>query len=593
MGLHTKKDSTDKLYIEQLLYTIYIDTPYTIQWQAPFQQFWERWKHKSTYQDTADTVSCLDETLCMLICYGDSITKSDEMPLETLHTFLQSRCENLIRGVHILPYFPYTSDDGFSISDYMTVRDDLGDWQHITNIADDFVLMSDLVLNHCSTQHAWFTQFLANKEPYSEYFITADPQLDFSKVVRPRPHFILSDFETDRGVQHVWTTFSSDQVDLNYENPLLLFDMLDVLLSYVIQYRSSVIRLDAVAYLWKEIGTSCIHRKKTHLLVKLMRAVLDVFAAQSVLITETNVPHKENVSYFGEGDEAHLVYNFTLPPLLLYSVLFSSTEILQKWANSLVLEHDNTCFFNFCASHDGIGITPSYGILSDVQREALINKVKERGGKISYKATKNGETPYEMNISYVSAVIDPEQSVEQQAMSFLATQSVLLSMPGVPGIYIHSLLGSKNWQEGVENLGYNRAINREKLDVNSVNQELSNEESFRSMVFKGYLHMIEARTHNVAFHPFASFSFPVVQDGLFAVLKEYQAQKIICIVNLSNDEKIQAFPSNMFPFKSGMKDILKGDIVFLPSNSNDEVELTLEPYEVYWLCPIDTSTNEK
>ena len=296
------KLQTKQLYIEQLLYSIYADTHYAVKWQESFHQFWQQWERKYINKDITKKQSFLDEKLCILICYGDSIVQDGKMPLKTLHTFLCNSCENIIRGLHILPYFPYTSDDGFSISDYTAVRNDLGDWEHIINIANDFILMSDLVLNHCSAKHVWFTQFLMNKEPYSEYFISVDNKLDFSMVVRPRPHFILSDFETAKGIQHIWTTFSSDQIDLNYENPLVLFDMLDILLCYIIKYRSSIIRLDAVAYLWKEIGTSCIHHKKTHLVVRLMRAILDFFSPQSILITETNVPHEENISYFGEGN---------------------------------------------------------------------------------------------------------------------------------------------------------------------------------------------------------------------------------------------------------------------------------------------------
>jgi sucrose phosphorylase len=536
----------------------------------------------------------------VMITYGDQFRGSEAMPLQYLRRFMEDHLEEVIRGVHILPFSPYSSDDGFSVIDYRQVNPDLGTWKDVEAIGSEYRLMVDLVLNHCSAHSQWFLKFKEDEEPYTRYFMTASPEDDLSQVVRPRAHPLLTPVETASGTRHVWTTFSADQVDLNFADPIVLLEMVDILLEYV-ERGMQIVRLDAIAYLWKEIGHPSIHHPKTHLVVQLFRAVLEELAPWVVIITETNVPHQENLSYFGDGNnEAHMVYNFSLPPLTLDAMLREDTRHLQRWATSLPEASTSTTFFNFLASHDGIGLLPATGILSQDEIDGMIKAVKERGGRISYKATPEGEIPYEMNVNYLSAVTDPALPEEQRARVFLASQAIMLSLAGVPGIYVHSLIGSENWSEGVEETGHNRAINREKLDFDEAVHDLLEEGTLRRHVFEGYKQLLEARIREPAFHPAATQQIVEMPHQVFCVIRGGAAAAgtgspaapsvvpVICLINVSADDvvcHVDLGYACVGETKS-FSDIITSDTFFPHWDGPTRISLELRPYEVMWLKPI-------
>ncbi|MFO8042531.1 MAG: alpha-amylase, partial [Alkalispirochaeta sp.] len=367
-------------------------------------------------------------------------------------------------------------------------------------------------------------------------------------------------------------------------------EMLDVFLGYLAR-GAQIVRLDAIAYLWKEIGHSSLHHPHTHRIVKLFRRVLELVDPAGILITETNVPHRENVSYFGTGDEAHMVYNFSLPPLLLDAVIRGSAEHLQTWAANLEDPGPGASFFNFCASHDGVGLTPTHGILSDEQREALVQAVLQRGGRVSYKATASGDIPYEMNINYLSAATDPALPNAQRAEQFLSTQAIMLSLAGVPGIYVHSLLGSENWEAGIEQTGSNRSINREKMAFAAVEEELGDHSTLRAMVFSGYKQLLRARAGHAAFHPRSPQHVVDSDDRLFVLLRgpyreeqDDSAESILAIHNLSADVVEFRDRRDKYPWSDTgvMRDLVTDDLV-VPTAEGALFSLELEPYEVLWL----------
>ena len=529
----------------------------------------------------------LSERDSIMISYGDSFRGEDGPPLQYLLRFLDDEAEGVVSGVHVLPFSPSSSDDGFSVIDYREVDPELGGWDDIEAIADEFVLMVDLVLNHCSAQGPWFQAFLRDEEPYDRYFITVPQATDVSSVVRPRAHPLLTPFETASGTRLVWTTFSADQVDLDFSNPDVLLEMMDVFLGYVAR-GARVIRLDAIAYLWKELGTSCIHLSQTHAIVKLMRAIVEEVAPWVVIITETNVPHAENIGYFGDGtDEAHMVYNFPLPPLTLDAFLRGDASRLQEWAKTLATGSGATTFFNFLASHDGVGLLPARGILTDEQVSSMIETVKARGGRISKKSTPEGDVPYEMNINYLSAVANSALPDEQRARVFLAAQSIMLALAGVPGIYYHSLIGSENWEEGLEHTGHNRTINREKLVLDELSAELNEEGSLRNLVFEGYKALLRARASSPAFAPSASQTVLDTPGELLAVLRTAanDEERVLCLVNVTDREGECSFTHGQLSLgeEKGFRDLVSDDYVYPSTESGNRVSLTVEPYEVMWL----------
>lgn len=524
----------------------------------------------------------LSEKDSVLITYGDQFHEDKKRPLQSLGDFLNQYTKDVLSSVHILPFCPYSSDDGFSIIDYRAVNSSFGLWEDITRIKQNFKLMFDLVLNHCSAKSFWFKEFLEAKGDYQDFFIAFDKEIDLSSVFRPRAHPLLTPFETKKGKRFVWTTFSADQVDLDFSNPNVFLEFTDILLFYI-QKGASIIRLDAIAYLWKEIGTSCLHHPKTHLMVKLFRAILNKIAPWVVIITETNVPHKENISYFGNNDEAQMVYQFSLPPLTLDAFIRCDATYLKDWARSLPQPDNKTTFFNFLASHDGIGVLPARGILPDEHINTMIETVKSRGGKISYKATASGNVPYEMNISYLNAISTPDADLQQKTAAFLASQSIMLVIPGVPGVYIHSFIGSVNWSKGVQESGHNRTINRQKFNLDEVSKELEDEASLRHAVYQGFSHLLKIRSKHSAFHPGAGFFIPDSPSEVFNILRFTEKEKILCIVNcspkkidyFSKDKEVQDF---LAP-KSKIEELISGKEIQITEKS----KLTLAPFQVLWL----------
>ncbi len=518
----------------------------------------------------------------VLITYGDSLRAEGEAPLQTLYRFLKARLAGVISTVHILPFFPYSSDDGFSVIDYLAVNPDLGTWDDIARLRGDFKLMFDAVINHISAHSAWFRGFVSGDPTYRDFFITVDPSTDLSSVVRPRTLPLLTPVETSEGVRHVWTTFSADQIDLNYANPEVLLRIVEVLLFYVAQ-GAGLIRLDAIAYLWKQVGTSCIHLPETHTVVRLFRDVLDYVAPAVALITETNVPHKENVSYFGDGtDEAQLVYQFALPPLLAHTFGTGDASALSRWAASLEKPSDQTSYFNFTASHDGIGVRPVEGILSPDEIGALVERARAHGGDVSYKTNSDGSrSPYELNINYFDMLSNPQggEPLALQARRFLAAQAIQLAFVGVPGIYIHSLLGSRNWYEGVAQTGILRAINREKLAYEEVEAALSDPASLRSLVFYPYRQLLIRRTAERAFHPNGPQQVLTLHPAVFALLRTSPQgdEQVLALTNVSSGPVTVDLKDVALDGARAFRDVLSGRRV-----SAGEA-LHLEPYEVLWL----------
>lgn len=517
----------------------------------------------------------LTEHDSILITYGDQVQAPGEKPLKTLSTFCEKYLANTVSGIHILPFYPWTSDDGFSVVDYRKVDPALGSWDDISSLQKNFHLMFDSVINHISSKSEWFQSFLRDNPKYVNYFIAVEGSPDLSRVVRPRTLPLLTSFKTLSGERQVWTTFSADQIDLNFKNPEVLLEILDILLTYIEQ-GATLIRLDAIAYLWKEIGTACIHLPQTHRIIQFLRSSLDEVAPHVQLITETNVPHSDNISYFGNGhNEAQLVYNFALPPLTLHTFHTGNAEALSNWAKTLTLPSDKTTFFNFLASHDGIGLNPVRGILSDSEIDSLVQKTLEHGGLVSYKNNPDGsQSPYEMNINYFDALSNPNKNepTEIQVDRFVAAQAIMLSLPGLPGIYFHSMFGSRGWLEGVKQTGRNRTINREKCDLHEMQSELSDPDSMRARVFARYSKLVATRSHCPAFHPHGRQVILDVHPSVFAIkrISPDEKSRALCLHNISAEEV--HFNIN---YQAGKN---------LFTNETLQVsKITLEPYQILWM----------
>jgi len=531
--------------IQELLVTIY--GPDASRALSLVQALQTRWQHSLEAAGPAKkdrTHRKSDNKDVVLITYSDSIRKSGEIPLASLKHFLMQYAQGVITNVHLLPLNPSSSDDGFSVADYTEVDPELGSWKDVEALAEEYGLMLDAVINHSSVSNPWFHAFLSGDERFANHYIRYVEGADYSKVVRPRTSPLFTEFEGKEGPVKVWTTFSADQVDLNFAEPQVLADILDVLLFYASK-GARFIRLDAVGFIWKETGSTCMHLPQAHAIVKLARLVLSEFFPGIALISETNVPHAENISYFGSGDEAALVYQFPLPPLVLHSFISGDGRAFSLWAASLnkTPPPKDCTYFNFLASHDGIGLRPTEGILSDAERSRIAEACLSRGGFVNYRNASDGsKLPYELNINYMDALSPPGASDEKRLARMLAAHALLFSMPGIPAVYIHSLLGSRNWRQGALDSGINRRINRAKLDFETVASELADKASLRRSVLDGLRRLASARSACPAMLPEAELQLLEVDSRLVAYKRILECagsgkrESLLVIVNLSEQK---------------------------------------------------------
>ncbi|WDE99178.1 alpha-amylase family glycosyl hydrolase [Lentisphaera profundi] len=523
----------------------------------------------------------------VLITYGDTIKKSDksEPPLRTLHRFLHRELNKTINSVHILPFSPFSSDDGFSVIDYDAINPELGTWQEVEAIASEFKLMADLVINHCSSQSKWFKNFLKDKSPGKSYFIVPKASTDLSKVIRPRATPLLSEFKTEKGEKSVWCTFSADQIDLNYANPEVLFEVIRILCDYL-KHGIRLFRLDAVAFLWKESGTECVHLHQTHEIIKLIRLVIESIEPSALIITETNVPNRENLSYFGNDNEAHMIYNFSLPPLLINSLLTGDCSHLKTWMMSMPPAKRGRTYLNFIASHDGIGVRPAEGLLHDKELSNMLSTLSSFGGHISMRRMPDGQDkPYEVNISLFDALkntVDAASSESDQwhIERYICAHTIMLALEGIPAIYIHSLLGTHNNHDLAKQTGRARSINRSQWDINDLNEQLQDPSSHHMTVFNRLKKLIKIRRKQAAFHPNATQYTLHLGSSLFAFWRESldRHQNVFAIHNISKQvQKIPLVELNLISTETWY-DLLSEDVYH---DLNTVIELA--PYQCAWI----------
>lgn len=540
----------------------------------------------------------MDERDVVLITYGDQFQDEDRRDLRALYDFLNEHLADELNWIHILPFYPYSSDDGFSVIDYRQVDPEIGTWEDIALLADRYQLMFDAVVNHISRESDWFQAFRRDETPYKDYFRVVEPGTDLSSVFRPRALPLLTPVQTSSDEKLVWTTFSEDQIDLDYSNPQVLLEVIDLLLFYA-EKGARLIRLDAIGYVWKEIGTTSLNLPQAHSIVKIIRGVLNLAAPQVGIITETNVPHEENIKYFGSaadtgvddvkpsnGDEAHLIYQFSLAPLILHTFHTANVNTLANWVETLSVPFQNAAFFNFIASHDGIGVMPAKGLLTEQEIEALIEKTSLHGGQASYKTNSDGsKSVYELNITLYDALNNPaDKNPDQDINRFLASQAIMLSLAGVPGIYVHSLFGSRNCISCVEKTGRARSINREKFSLDKLRRDLNDPENIHSQILKGYKKLLRIRKQHPAFHPGAPQSILSTTKQVFSLLRTDldQKEKVICLVNVSSeiqDVKLDLLSLGITP-EDSVIDLLSGNS-FIPHKGS--VNTSLEAFQVMWL----------
>src|SRR6056297_17900 len=529
-----------------------------------------------------------DESDVVLITYADTVQRAEEKPLQTLHRFLGDCLSDSVSSVHILPFFPYSSDDGFSVMDYLAVNESHGNWEDIERIARDYKLMADLVINHMSARSRWFENFRKRVDPGKDYFFEGNPREDLSAVVRPRTSPLLNPVQTDDGERYVWCTFSEDQVDLNFANPKVLIEFASIIRRYL-ERGIIIFRFDAVAFLWKDPGTACIHLQQTHELIKILRLLIEHHSPDAVVITETNVPNRENLTYFGNANEAHVIYNFSLPPLLINTMVTGNCRHLKTWLMSMPPAQMGTTYLNFIASHDGIGLRPTDGLLDDSEKQRLINTMESFGARVSYRRTPDGrDQPYEINIALYDALQGTADSGRDhwQLQRFVCAHTVMLALEGIPAFYIHSLLATENDLERVEHTGRLRSINRSQWQLDDLEQKLADPLSHHNKAFQELKRLMAIRRKQPAFHPNATQFTLHLGLQLFGFWRQSMRrdQSIFCIHNISNEMQQVALSDINLIGTDHWQDLISGMTIDDLSGS-----ITLKPYQSVWLSNLEVT----
>ena len=480
--------------------------------------------------------------------------------------------------VHVLPFLQATSDGGFAVASHEKLQEHLGDWEALECLSAGRTLMADLVLNHVSAAHPWVQQFRQRQEPGLHCVLAPDPDADWSQVVRPRSSALFTPLQTQDGLVPVWTTFGPDQVDVDWSSPAVLEGYAS-LLARMVRHGVSWLRLDAVGYVWKEPGSSCIHHPRAHLLVKLLRTLLESIRSDGVVVTETNVPEDENLSYLRPGDEAHIAYNFPLPPLLLEAVQRERPDLLNRWLNRWPSLPNQTTLLNFSASHDGIGLRPLEGLMENDRLEQLLEGCERRGGLISHRRLSDGaERPYEINISWWAAMAgggrDPSL---HQRERYRLSQLLVIALPGVPAFYLPTLLASANDEASFRRSGQRRDLNRERFDVEMVERRLEDPYSDTQFTLQTIREAMAVRATLPAFDPQAAFETLSGSMADRVILKRGSGANTVWAVHNFSANRINLDLRSLANQEHWCDR--------LQDSAPVAAQLTLAPFAVHWLQP--------
>ena len=519
----------------------------------------------------------INESTSLVICYGNSVTDGNKKSLKVFNKFYMKYLKNNFDSVHFLPFYPSSSDSGFAVKDHYKIEPRLGSWKDVKLISKNCNLMADLVINHSSARGLWFSNFLKNKSPGKDYFFTVDKNFNSKKVIRPREHELLKKIKLSNKTKYLWRTFSPDQIDLNFKNPKVLIRFIKIIFN-LINNGVRIFRLDAIAYLWKENGNTCINHTNTHNIIKFIRLVCNLLKTECIIITETNLPEKENLSYFGNNDEANWIYNFSLAPILVYSLLFEDSNKITKWSKNFPIAKLNNNYLNFIASHDGIGMRPIEGILSTNTQKKFLSRLKKNGGEFSYRKVQGVKKKvYEANITLFNAFkySDFDKSGIFGFERYMAAHTIMISFDGIPAIYFNSMFGNSNDNSKYIISGNKRDLNRYRWNKDKIEDHLKDQNSKQNKYYKNMSNILAIRSKQKAFHPNAIRKTLKLGSNFFGIkrVSTDNKQSIYCITNMTSKLQLLKVNKNIF-YKRNL---------FNSKLTKKSGKIQFDPFQTVWL----------
>lgn len=460
--------------------------------------------------------------------------------LNKLYEFTkENKFEELFSTIHILPFLESDADGGFAVVDYKKVDLKYGTWREIKKFSKRYKLISDLILNHTSNNNKWFLDFLDSR---NNFYFKFDKNFDYSKVFRPRSTSLFTNYLGT----FVWTTFSDKQVDLNLNEVKVFFNFLEII-SFYFKKGINILRLDAIPYLFKKSGTSCVNLDENYDLVELFIKSLKHINSEVKFISEVNFGDEVNLNYL-EKTSTDLIYEFTFPMLLIYCIYNKDFKYFLKWAQDFDFNKD---VIFFLSNHDGISFRGIKNFLNENDFNDFFNSLLRNNFLINYKTIDGKDEPYELNSTYFSLlkeILNKDPSKEH-----LFCFNLLLFIKGVPLIYYLDIIKAQNDYHLFSITNHKRDLSRPKFKYEDYLVKINN--SF----FDIFKNLVLIRNQ----FDFDKYSFKIHEEKGFLFLSyENESEILISISNITSLSKEYKF--NFKSYFDLIEDkIVQSDIIYL------------------------------
>ncbi len=524
-----------------------------------------------------------------------------------------------INMVHILPILRCPagkSDGGYAISDFRQIDERVGTIADLRHIAEEFrkrdiLLVLDIVLNHTSDEHEWAKRAIAGEQHFRDYYYVYEsrdiPDVFEQSMPEVFPESDPGNFTWNQEMgKWVMTVFHDYQWDLNYSNPAVFIEMLDVLLFWANQ-GVDVLRLDAVAFLWKKLGTTCQNERKAHLILQLMKDCCQVTAPGVLFIAEAIVAPTEITKYFGEdaivAKECEIAYNATLMALLWDSVATRNTKLLSQGLKSLPNKLERATWLNYVRCHDDIGFgfddqdIEQAGYEPRAHRRFLIDYFKGDFDAIprGLAFMPNDTTGDARICGSLASLVGLESALESKDQKLIATaisrillmHGIILSFGGIPLIYNGDALGVLNdysFYDDPSKCNDSRWVHRPK--INWANAELRRKQgTVEYSIFSAMKNMITIRKEISAFADFNNREILHLDNQHLLAFVRFNhlrpSELVLVVANVNNQPQffdLDSLVPSVFSSHDRLIDLHSGRS---PSQSSSRI--VLQAYQFYWL----------
>ncbi|MFA5922693.1 MAG: alpha-amylase family glycosyl hydrolase [Methylococcaceae bacterium] len=528
-----------------------------------------------------------------------------------------------INMVHIMPILMCPtgkSDGGYAISDFRQIDDRLGDLNALRRVAEEFrkrdiLLVLDIVLNHTSDEHEWAKKAVMGERRYQDYYFIFDnreiPDMFEQTMPDIFPENDPGNFTWNADMQKwVMTVFHNYQWDLNYSNPEVFIEMLDILLFWANQ-GVDVLRLDAVAFLWKKIGTTCQNERNAHLILQLMKDCCQVTAPGVLFIAEAIVAPVEVIKYFGEdaiiAKECEIAYNATLMALLWDGIATTNAKLLYQGVKNLPAKLERATWLNYVRCHDDIGFgfddndVRAVGYEPFAHRKFLVDyfsgqfDASPARGMVFMRNEETGDARISGSLASLAGLESAQESGDQALISaavnrIVLLHSLILSFGGIPLLYNGDAIGVVNdysYRDDPSKSNDNRWIHRPK--INWERAELRNKQgTVEYSLFNALKKMIAIRKETSAFADFNDRELlDVNNEHLFCFIRfNYQrpSERVLVVANFDSSPQyldLEVITGRGINLYSQFIDLYSGK-----SPAQYDRRIVLQAYQFYWLTEI-------